>query len=32
MILEWVIVGGVLIGWNIFLYYRMKKDERERGE
>ena len=26
-ILEWIIVGGILILWNGYLYYKMKQDK-----
>ena len=29
MVLEWVIVGAVVIGWNLFLFNRMRKDEKK---
>ena len=27
-ILEWVIVGSILILWNGYLYYKMRKDNK----
>ena len=29
MILEWIIVGAVVVGWNLFLFNRMRKDEKK---